>query len=356
MDQGKLQQTTSFLLEALKANRPDQAQLQTQLLAMNLQQAPKVAEAILQMNMFTHYDRKTIGQLCYSAGLMQYALEHYQDPADLKRILMHANQITPEALIQFFARLPPETGLECLHELMRHNRQNLQTVVQVAIKYHDQMGAIKIVEMFESFGSSEGVFYFLGAILSSSTEPEVHFKYIQAASRCGNMQEVERVCRESTSYDPMVVKEFLKEAKLPDPRPLIYVCDLHGYVAELTEYLYKNSLMKYIEVYVVKVNPTNCPLVVGTLIDMDCSEDFIKNLLQNVRNACPIEPLVTEVEKRNRLRVLLPWLEARVAEGNQDPYLHNGIAMIYIDTNRDPETFLKTNAFYDSAIVGKYCE
>ena len=34
------------------------------------------------------------------------------------------------------------------------------------------------------------------------------------------MQEVERVCRESTSYDPKVVKDFLKEAKLPDPRPL----------------------------------------------------------------------------------------------------------------------------------------
>jgi len=356
MDQGKLQQTTSFLLEALKANRPDQAQLQTQLLAMNLQQAPKVAEAILQMKMFTHYDKQFIGSLCEKAGLMQYALEHYQDPADVKRTLLHAHQMTPEFLGQFFGTMPPETGLECMYELMRHNRQNLQVVVQVAIKYHEQMGALKIVEMFESFGSHEGIFYFLGAILSASTDPAVHFKYIQGASRCGNMQEVERVCRESTVYDPAVVKEFLKEAKLPDPRPLIYVCDLHGFVGELTEYLYSNSLMKYIEVYVCKVNPLNCPTVIGRLIDLDCSEDFIKNLLQNVRAACPIEPLVVEVEKRNRLRVLLPWLEARVAEGNQDPYLHNGIAMIYIDTNRDPEQFLKTNAFYDSAIVGKYCE
>jgi len=192
--------------------------------------------------------------------------------------------------------------------------------------------------------------------LSTSQDPTVHFKYIQAASRCGNMQEVERACRESTFYEPVVVKDFLKEAKLPDPRPLIYVCDLHGFVDELTQYLYSNSLMKYIEVYVVKVNSTKCPEVIGSLIDLDCSEDFIKSLLQNVRAACPVEPLVAEVEKRNRLRVLLPWLEARVAEGNQDPYLHNGIAKIYIDTNRDPEAFLKSNAFYDSAAVGKYCE
>merc|ERR1719454_2560414 len=270
--------------------------------------------------------------------------------------MMQSGQMTPEFLQSFFGRLAPEVGLECLYDLLRSNRQNLQVVVQVAIKYHEQIGAVKLVEMFESLGSQEGVFYFLGAILANSTDGEVHFKYIQAASRVGNMQEVERVCRESTCYDPVVVKDFLKEAKLPDPRPLIYVCDLHGHVSELTEYLYKNSLMKYIEVYVVKVNPTNCPLVIGTLIDLDCSEDFLKTLLQNVRAACPVEPLVAEAEKRNRLRVLVGWLEQRQAEGNQDPHLHNAMAKIYIDTNRDPESFLKTNAFYDSASVGKYCE
>jgi len=356
MDQNRLQETTSILLDALKANKPEQAQLQTQLLAMNLQQAPKVAEAILQMKMFTHYDRHYIGQLCEKAGLMQWALEHYQDVSDLKRVMLHAHQMQPEFLASYFSRMPPDTALECLYDLMRHNRQNLQVCVQVAIKYHEQIGAQRIVEMFESFGSNEGIFYFLGAILASSTDPEVHFKYIQAASRCGNLQEVERVCRESTSYDPVRVKDFLKEAKLPDPRPLIYVCDLHKFVGELTDYLYKNSLMKYIEVYVVKVNPQNCPTVIGTLIDLDCSEDFIKNLLQNVRSLCPVEPLVNEVESRNRLRVVLPWLEGRVAEGNQDPALHNAMAKIYIDTNRDPETFLKNNAFYDSATVGKYCE
>merc|ERR1719440_2331860 len=290
MDQNRLQETTSFLLEALKANRPDQAQLQTKLLEMNLQQAPKVAEAILQMNMFTHYDRVLIGKLCEKAGLTQWALEHYQDIGDLKRCMMQSSQMTPEFLSSFMARLPPEVGLECLYDLLRHNRQNIQVVVQVAIKFHEQIGAVKLIEMFESVGSQDGVFYFLGAILSTSTDPEVHFKYIQAASRVGNMQEVERVCRESTCYDPVIVKDFLKEAKLPDPRPLIYVCDLHGYVAELIEYLYKNSLMKYIEVYVVKVNPLQCPGVVGNLIDLDCSEDYIRTLLQNVRAACPVQP------------------------------------------------------------------
>merc|ERR1719440_1515772 len=96
MEQNRLQETTSILLEALKHNKPEQAQLQTQLLAMNLQQAPKVAEAILQMKMFTHYDKQYIGQLCEKAGLAQYAMEHYTDVADLKRCLMQSHNMTPE--------------------------------------------------------------------------------------------------------------------------------------------------------------------------------------------------------------------------------------------------------------------
>ena len=141
---------------------------------MNLQQAPKVAETILQMKMCTNYDKQFIGNLCEKADLVQCALDHYQDPAVVKRTLPHAHSTTPEYLTQFFGTRPPGTGLDCIYELRRHNRQNLQVVVQVAIKYHEQMGAIKIVEMFESFGSHVGVFYFLGAILSASTDPAVH--------------------------------------------------------------------------------------------------------------------------------------------------------------------------------------
>jgi len=56
------------------------------------------------------------------------------------------------------------------------------------------------------------------------------------------------------------------------------------------------------------------------------------------------------------MKILLPWLEARVSEGNQEAQLHNALAMIYIETSRDPETFLKNNPYYDSVTVGKFCE
>lgn len=42
------------------------------------------------MNMLTHYDRAYIGQLCEKAGLMQWALEHYSEAADMKRVMLHA--------------------------------------------------------------------------------------------------------------------------------------------------------------------------------------------------------------------------------------------------------------------------
>lgn len=42
------------------------------------------------------------------------------------------------------------------------------------------------------------------------------------------MKEVERVTRESSVYPPEKVKAFLMEAKLPDARPLINVCDRCG--------------------------------------------------------------------------------------------------------------------------------
>ena len=44
-----------------------------------------------------------------------------------------------------------------MQEMLRVNiRQNLQVVVQIATKYSDILGAVKLIEMFESFKSFEG--------------------------------------------------------------------------------------------------------------------------------------------------------------------------------------------------------
>lgn len=56
------------------------------------------------------------------------------------------------------------------------------------------------------------------------------------------------------------------------------------------------------------------------------------------------------------LKLLLPWLEARIHEGCEEPATHNALAKIYIDSNNNPERFLRENPYYDSRVVGKYCE
>lgn len=358
MSRGMIQQTTSLLLDVLKENKPEEAALQTKLLEINLINAPTVADAILGNQMFTHYDRKRIAQLCEKAGLFQRALEHYTDLNDIKRVMSNTSVISPEFLVDFFSRLSVEESLECLKHLLRVNiRQNLQIVVQICSKYSDQLGAKNVIELFETFKSSEGLYYYLGAAVNTSEDPLIHDKYIMAAARTGQFREVERMCRESNNYTPDKIRDFLKETKLADQLPLIIVCDRFDYVPELTTYLYKNNLSKYIEAYVSKINPMNAPQVFGALIDVGCNEDYIKNLLMlHVRNMCPIDSLVEAAEKRNKLKLILPWLEARRQEGNTEPELHNALAKVYIDTNRNPEEFLNENAYYDSLVVGKYCE
>ncbi|KAJ7702492.1 armadillo-type protein [Mycena olivaceomarginata] len=131
-------------------------------------------------------------------------------------------------------------------------------------------------------------------MVNVSEDPEVHFKYIQAATRTGQIREVERICRESNHYNPEKVKNFLKEAKLADQLPLIIVCDRFDFVHDLVLYLYQNGKIKSIEVHVQRVNSVRTP-------------------------------------------------QARVLAGSQDTAGFNAIAKIYIDSNNNPEAFLKEN-------------
>ncbi|KAL1229509.1 Clathrin heavy chain [Trichinella spiralis] len=350
-------QCTAFLLDALKNDRPSEGPLQTRVLEINLLTNPAVADTILQQNIFHHYDRAHIAQLCEKVSLMQRALEHYTDLYDIKRAVVNTQSLNLDWLVNYFGTLSVEDSMECLKAMLQANiRQNLQAVVKISSKYFEQLTTQALIDLFESFKSYEGLFYFLGSIVNFSQDPEVHFKYIQAACRTGQIKEVERICRESTFYEPERVKNFLKEAKLTDQLPLIIVCDRFDFVHDLVLYLYQNNLHKYIEVFVQKVNSARLPQVVGALLDVDCSEDTIKQLILHTRNAFSIDQLVEEVEKRNRLKLLQPWLETKVHEGATDAATHNAIAKIYIDSNNNAERFLRENPYYDSRVIGKYCE
>merc|ERR1719343_255101 len=357
LSSNRIQETTAFLLEALKDNKAEHGYLQTKLLEINLiGGAPQVADAIMQQGILTHYDRPHIGKLCERAGMWQRAAEHFTEIADIKRVFKNSHQMSSEFVVDYFGKLNREQSIMLLKDMMSRGPQNMQVCVEVAKKYHEELGSEELVKVFENAKATEGLYYYLGAVVNFSEDPIVHFKYIQSACMLGQFKEAERVCRDSNIYDAEEVKTYLKNAKLPDPRPLIHVCDRYDFVDELTEYLYLNSLLQYIEVYVTKVSPGKTPQVVGKLFDLGANEDFTKRILMAVGTACPVEEMVEIAETRNRLRMLQPWLEARVATGSTEPGTHNALGKIYITLNKDPKAFLTNNMFYEPKVLGPFCE
>lgn len=355
--QNFIQQGTSFLIDALKDDSVNHGHLQTRLLEINLLHAPQVADAILSNDMFHHYDRPTIAQLSEKAGLFQRALENYSDIKDIKRVIINTNAVPADWLVSYFGKLNVDQSLICLKELMDKNvAQNLQIVIQVATKYSDLIGSQVLIKLFEDYKSYEGLYYYLASIVNLTDDKDVVFKYIQAAAKVGQFKEIERIVKDNSVYDGEKVKNFLKDAELQDQLPLMIVCDRFDYVHDLILYLYKHQFFKFIEIYVQQINTSKTPQVVAALLDVDCDERVIQNLLQSVLGQVPIGPLTAEVEKRNRLKLLLPFLEATLNQGTQDQAVYNTLAKIYIDSNNNPEKFLKESDQYDTIEVGKYCE
>jgi len=277
----RLPECTSFLYEVLSEDRKEQGYLQTRLLEMNmLGGAAPVADAILGSQTFHHFDKKHIATLAERCGLYHRALELHEDVEDMKRVIPNVARDPKHRpfLIKFFSTLVSDDALACVTALL-DTKQVDEAVVEIAKQYSDFMGPEKLIQMFEDRKSTNALYYYLAGIVNTSESPEVHFKYIQVAAELNQPDEVLRVCRDSNVYNPEDVKDYLIGKKLPNPQPLIWVCDRHGFVPELTHYLHTNKLQRFLEVYVLKVSPKSCPQVIGKLLDLDADEKFVMNLI-----------------------------------------------------------------------------
>jgi len=353
----KVEELMQIMTDALECNKPEDAPLQTKLLEICLSRDPNLAVAILQRRQLTYYDKQKIGRLCEQLGLLGYALENYTEITDIRRVIVNTHMLNKDQLISFLCTLDAEKAKICLVDMIKTTAHNVPVAAEAAVKLSESgiVTGEDIVKIFESLGSIDGMFMYLRQVIATSEDPEIYYKYIEAAAKLNHLAEVERVIRETNKYDPEKVKNFLMEIKLENPKALIYLCDTHGYIEEMTKYLYKNGFNSYIGVYLVKVNPQAAPKVMAALLDMECEESTIKNYLASIR-MCPLDKLIEAFESRNRLRMLQGWLEARASEGNQSTELHTALAKIYVDTNKDADNFLMNNAFYNPKIVGKYCE
>ena len=368
-------EATQFLLEVLKPNLPEHAALQTKVLEMNLLTFPTVADAILANNRFSHFDKPRIAQLCEKAGLYARALQLFYDNgnklSDIKRVLVRAatigsiSTVPQSVLVKFFGSLSVEWALECMRALLVADASaNRDLCLAVAKEYAEHLSAQGVIELLEEFECWDGLFQYLRPVIAGSKEPEVHFKYIVAAARTGQIAEVERMTRESDCYNPQRAKLFLIEAKLPDARPLINVCDRfdgtapqnEGMVHDMTLHFLHNSMMRYIEGYVQKVNPRKTPQVVGALLDANADESYIKTLILSVRASLPVGPLVDEVEARGLLKFLRPFLELLIREGSTEKVVHNAMGKVLVDGNTDAQDFLQSNPHYEPRVLGQFCE
>lgn len=352
------QELISFCVECMKENKPEDGQWQTTVLEITLKSNPTFAETIFQSGAWTQFNRQRIAPLCEAKGLLSRALECYTEVKDIKRIILNTQMFQFDFLVAYLSKLPAEDGVICLTELLRHNRQNLQLVVKVAQMNFEKLGVAPIVKLLESVSAFDGIYFFLGTILPNSQDKDIYFKYIEAAVKCNQLRDVERVITEAPNcYDAVRVKEFLLESKLPDPKPLVLLCDKNGFVPELTKYLWMNNFRPYIEVYILRVNPNAAPEVIGNLIDLEADETYLKQLALTIRGNCPVPEFIQNFEKRNKLTLLEAWLEQRVAEGSTAAEVHNALAKIVIGgSEKNATKFLTENRYYDAKLIGKYCE
>ncbi|CCW60031.1 unnamed protein product [Phytomonas sp. EM1] len=363
-----IQQATEFLLEVLRDHNDESTiDFQTKLLEINLKYShPSVAEKIFARGICLHYDPIKLAPLCERAGLYHRAIDCYiiaqredlnaNNLVNIRRCLEQYHTLSPEWMLEFFGKLNKEEGLVCLSDLCKNHKQNFKVIVQVATKYSDALGSRDLINFFLEKGLFEILYYYLGAIVPYTKDPEVHFRYIEAAAEMGQIQELERMTRESPCYEPERTKSYLKAKGLTNVWPFINVCDAHDMVNEMVHYLVDTGNESCIEQYVMRRSPGKTPQVVQALIECHKSEDYIKSVLSAAGAMCPIQELVDVAENTGRMSLIREWVQDRCSEKKTDAALFNALGKIYVDSGENPEAFLLENEYYDPMVLGKYCE
>jgi clathrin heavy chain len=247
----------------------------------------------MEKGMFSHYDHKIIARHCENVSLFNRALELVTDAQDIKRLMLKylaSPNVDPEFFTGYFKRLSIKNSMDCLRMLLQNrgsiplvhlaNAQQTtlpQLVAQVASKYTEHMTSEALIKLFEEEKCYDGLYFYLGQIVNFSKEASVHNMYIEAATKVGDMNEVERIVSQSKFFDPERIRDHLMEASLTEQQqgPLITVCDRFGFVEELTRFFYEHNMNQNIEIYVQQINPMNTPQVIGALLDLDCNEELV---------------------------------------------------------------------------------
>lgn len=317
---------------------PDMENWQNLVLEMTLKTNPQLAESIFQTGKWTRYNREKIASLCEQRGLPLRALENFQDIKNIRRVLLSQIQQLPQEFLKSFVvnKLSNENIVPVLSDILKYSR-NIKLVVETSQEVSMRIGLKELLEMFEQNGSHEGIFHLLTPVYESSRDQMVFHKLIEACAKLGQLQELEKVVKTGFEiYDPQTVLGILLSAKPQDPKSLIILCDKAGFIREMVQYLWENKLSTYLEIYVLKVNQKNAGKVIGSLLDLGAEEGYIGQLLLSIGGSCDASQMIAEFEQRSKERMLEQWLEQRRSEGSQLGCVHNCLAKIAIDYDKNP--------------------
>jgi clathrin heavy chain len=69
--------------------------------------APQIVESILQMKIWSLYNRAKIAALCEQKGMYQRALENYTDIKDIKRVLLNSHALPVDFINEYLGKMSP---------------------------------------------------------------------------------------------------------------------------------------------------------------------------------------------------------------------------------------------------------
>ncbi|KAK2196158.1 bifunctional Clathrin [Babesia duncani] len=362
----RIDDLTSILLDYLKPNLPQHAQLQTRLLEINLKESPKAAEMIFQLNVLTHFDKEHIARLCENAGLYGMALVLFSDISDLKRVIkMNANDIKIATLEKVLTAASKEDATELFHAMFDSQGIPQDVLLSSALSLQKKVDPLVVADIIKSRGDDDMLFQFLRALpiimsrnaSSSPSDSILVSRYAECCIQQGQYDALEYLIKESNIIDLNATKDLLKTVDLPNPKCLMIVCHRLGAIQELTEYLYHNGQEKYIEMYVNSVNPLGVSQVVSTLFDLGAPESIIFGILENLRDPSGMRAMIKVADERHQLCILTDWLKRRIADGYKDPEIHTAYMKILVSSqNPEASELLRTNMHYDRAALGQFCE
>ena len=349
------QNAASFLLNVLKEDREEDSELQTLLFEITLKYLPNQVNNLFSLNFFTHYDHQKIAILCKRAGFYHYALNHLTNLSSIKKCIVNTQSIPEDFLIKYFDDLSDEWSFECLRELLiNKDNDNAPLVAKIAGIYWEKLGIDKVINLFNETKNNYSIYLFISEVVKSSDDPDIHFRCLKETAKIGDFQEMIKICSESNHLQPEKVRDYLINQDFEDKFPLIIVCNRFGFIEELTNYLYKMGYFHELNIYIQTYNTKMAGRVIGALIDLKVSDDYIMKFLKSVQETASLDDLIFHTMKRKRIDLLEPILYTRELEGANDTATNNGIVLLAAISNKEnAEKILNENQYYDHKFVGK---